>query len=248
MPVRLSSALIAEFVGTFALCLIGILGIHHSGGNLIAVALAHGLILSVVVTAAMPSSGGHLNPVVTLGFLITGKIKVVAGIAYIVTQLIAGVAAAAAVAFVMGGDNAGLKVVLNGTPDVAPNVGLPAALLAEIIATFFLVWVIWGTAAEPRAKQVGGFAIGLTVAADILAIGPLTGAAMNPARAFGPALIGSFADGGSKIWASHWVYWVGPAIGACVAAALYYLAVWPRDREMGVDPGARDVPKTQRPS
>src|SRR5436190_18508015 len=187
MPVRLSAALVAEFVGTFALTFVGILAIHNAPADisnpnnhlgLLMVALAHGLTLAIMVTAAMPTSGGHLNPAVTFGFLVTGKIKPAAGIAYIVIQLLGGSMAALAV-YVISGD---MKIVAQGTPMPGAGVGAGAAVLAEIIATLFLVGVVWGSAADPRARSVGGFAIGLTIAIDILAVGPICGASMNPAR------------------------------------------------------------------
>src|SRR5213078_3964408 len=106
-----------------------------------------------------------------------------------------------------------MDVVADGTPRLAAGVNIWAALLAEIIATIFLVGAVWGTAADPRARNVGGFAIGLTVAADILAIGPITGASMNPARSFGPTLVASLQPG-SHLWSTHWLYWIGPLAGA----------------------------------
>ncbi len=242
MQVRLGACLLAEFVGTFALCFVGILAIHHSHGSLVAVALGHGLILSVVVTAAMPTSGGHFNPAVTLGFLMTGKIKAPAAIAYIVIQLLAGTIASLAIYGMFGGGEAGQHVVAGGTPAIAAGVNIWAALLAEIIATFFLVFVIWGSAADPRARNVGGFAIGLAVAANILAVGPLTGASMNPARSFGPTLVA-----GGALWAHHWIYWLGPLAGAGIAAIAYHLVLWPRDPRRGIDAPAADVPPTQQP-
>jgi MIP family channel proteins len=252
MPVRLGAALVAEFIGAFALSFVGIMAIHHAptlgpGVGLLAVALAHALILSVTVTAAMPTSGGHFNPAVTIGFLLTGKIKPVAAVGYIVIQLLGGLVAALAVYTIFGGGEIGAAVVKSGTPDVAHDISNMTALLCEIIATFFLVFVIWGSAADPRARNVGGFAIGLTIAADILAVGPITGASMNPCRSFGPTLIGSLAKDGGALWAHHWIYWVGPIIGACVAALVYNYVLWPSDRERGIDPGAVDVPPTQRP-
>src|SRR3954463_5276838 len=93
MPIRLSTALIAEFIGTFALCFVGILAIHAPGAGLVGVALAHGLTIAVMASATMHTSGGHLNPAVTLGFLVTGKIRAQAAAAYIVVQLLAGVVA-----------------------------------------------------------------------------------------------------------------------------------------------------------
>jgi MIP family channel proteins len=252
MPVRLGACLLAEFVGTFALCFIGIMAIH-SGAGLVAVALAHGLILSIMVSATMPTSGGHLNPAVTFGFLITGKIKPPAAIAYIVIQLLAGTVAALAVYAMFGGGERGALVVAMGTPTPANDplthlmiYPLWAAVLAEIIASFFLIFAVWGSAADPRARNVGGFAIGLTVAADILAVGPITGASMNPARSFGPTLVASLLPD-SHLWSTHWIYWVGPLIGGGLAALAYHLVLWPRDPKRGIDAPAGDVPMTQQP-
>src|SRR4051812_49675763 len=111
MPVRLGAALFAEFIGSFALTFVGILAIHAQGSlggppaaGLLAVALAHGIILAVMVSACMPTSGGHIKPAITIGFLLTGKIKPVAGIAYIVIQLLGGVRAAMAVLAIFGPD------------------------------------------------------------------------------------------------------------------------------------------------
>jgi aquaporin Z len=243
MQVRLGAALVAEFVGSFALTFVGILAIHYSAGSLVHVALAHGIILAVMVSACMPTSGGHINPAITVGFLLTGKIKPVAGIAYIVIQLLGGVVAALAVLAIFGPDssaNGGQAVLRAGTPNLGINVTAWVGLLCEIIATFFLAFAVWGTAADPRARNVGGFAIGLTIAADILAIGPITGASMNPQRSFGPALV-------SGDWHNHWIYWVGPIVGGGIAAITYHLILWPRQRELGIDAPAMDVPPTQRP-
>jgi MIP family channel proteins len=252
MLVRLGACLVAEFVGTFALCFVGIMAIH-SGAGLVAIALAHGLILAIMVTAAMPTSGGHFNPAVTFGFLITGKIKLSAAIAYMVIQLMAGTIAALMVYAMFGGGEIGAHVVAMGTPAVATDamthqllVSPAAALLAEVIASFFLIFAVWGSAADPRARNVGGFAIGLTVAADILAIGPITGASMNPARSFGPTLVASFQPG-SGVWTMHWIYWVGPLLGGGLAAIVYHLILWPRDPKRGIDLPASDVPPTQQP-
>src|SRR5688572_15980053 len=121
MPVRLGAALVAEFVGTFALCCVGILAIHYAGasGGIVGVALAHGLILATMVTAAMPTSGGHFNPAVTLGFIVTGKIKPVAGVSYIVVQLLAGIVAAMVVYVMFGAGIEAARIVTAGTPDTA---------------------------------------------------------------------------------------------------------------------------------
>ncbi len=252
MQVRLGPALVAQFIGSFALTFVGILAIYtanvsldaSASSKLLLIALAHGLALGVMVTACMPTSGGHFNPAITIGFLVTGKIKPAAAVAYVVIQLGAGVVAALTVLAIFGPEN-GARVVAQGTPNLGAEVfGAPVrpivGLLAEIIASFFLAFAVWGTAADPRARNVGGFAIGLTVAFDILAFGPLTGASMNPQRSFGPALV-------AGAWANHWVYWVGPIVGACLAALIYHLVLWPRDKDAGIDAPAMDVPPTQRP-
>jgi glycerol uptake facilitator-like aquaporin len=111
--------------------------------------------------------------------------------------------------------------VLKGTPAIgSADISVYGACLAELITTFFLVLAVWGTAVDARAPKIGGFGIGLTVAADILAIGPLTGAAMNPARALGPALAALMA-GQKYDWGNHWIYWVGPVAGGILASVLY---------------------------
>jgi aquaporin TIP len=171
----------------------------------------------------------------------------VAAIGYIVIQLLGGIAAALAVYVIFGGGEVGAKIVYSGTPQIADQVLPRTALFCEIIATFFLMFVIWGTAADPRARNIGGFGIGLVVAADILAFGPITGASMNPQRSFGPTLIASLWSPGANLWSTHWVYWVGPIIGAAIAALVYQYALWPSDPARGIDPGAVDVPPTQRP-
>src|SRR5438045_6226962 len=114
MPVRLGAALVAEFVGSFALTFVGIMAIHYANGNLLAIALAHGIIVSVMVSATMQTSGGHINPAVTMGFLLTGKIKPVAAIAYVVIQLLAGTIAALVVYKIFGGGTAALATVAAG--------------------------------------------------------------------------------------------------------------------------------------
>ncbi len=212
-------ACVAEAIGTFALCFIGAGAIilnQKTGGavGLIGIALAHGLILSVMISAMGHVSGGHFNPAVTIGFMVTKKTDSGTGIAYIISQLVGGTVAGILLRIIFTAD-VWQKVNL-GTPTLASDVSFGMGILIEIILTFFLVTVIWGSAVDDRHPDVGGFAIGLTIAADILMGGPLTGASMNPARTFGPALAGGGFDG-----VNHLVYWIGPVIGG-VAAALVY--------------------------
>jgi glycerol uptake facilitator-like aquaporin len=151
---------------------------------------------------------------------------------------------------ISGADAAAALKVVHGTPEFK-YMNPMAAMFAEFIGTFFLVFVIWGSVADPRSRNSAGFAIGLTIAADILCLGPLTGASMNPARSFGPTLVSrmlSTSPEGDLFWRHHWVYWVGPIAGGLLAAASYHLVLWPRDARRGIDPPAVDVPPTQRPA
>ena len=197
---------IAEFVGAFALIFVGAGSIMTGGGDLLGVALAHGLILAIMVTALGHISGGHFNPAVTLGFFVTRRINPVLAGCYWVAQFTGAVAAALLLKWIYP-DNVtdGAKL---GAPALNPQISPAAGFVLEAVLTFFLVWVVFATAADPRGAFtiIAGFAIGLTVAADILIGGPLTGAAMNPARAFGPYVF--LGD-----WQYFWIYALGPLVG-----------------------------------
>jgi len=206
----------AELVGIFALVFVGGAAIMssqlaHSEHLLLTAAAAHGLILAIMVTATMRISG-HLNPAVTIGFLVTRRIEPMMGALYIVAQLLGATLAAYALKGLFPHDVA-VATRLGGQA-LALDVSFAQGVFLEVIATFFLVFAVFGTAVDPHAPKVGGFAIGLTVTADILAIGPLTGASMNPARSLGPAVAsGQFEAQG--------VYWIGPILGGIAAALLY---------------------------
>ena len=201
---------IAEFIGTFALVFIGS-GAIIRGGSVVEVALAHGIILAVMVTALMRISG-HFNPAVTLTFMTVRRIEPVMGVVYIIAQIMGATVAAYALKGIFPHDAVAATRV--GGQMVAGSISFGGAVVLEMIATFFLVWVIFGTAVDPDAPRVGGFAIGLTIAADIMAIGPLTGASMNPARSLGPAIA-------SGVFEAQAVYWIGPIVGAIIAGVLY---------------------------
>lgn len=202
---------VAELVGTFTLVFVGI-GSIVVGAELVGVALAHGLAIAVMVSAVGHISGGHFNPAVTIGFLVTRRMSPVLGAVYVVAQLAGALLATFALLAVFP-EVANLDA---GVPVVNDEVGNWAGALAEAILTFLLVWVIFATAADPRGtfKSVAGLAIGLTITAAVLAGGPLTGAALNPARALGPEL-------GLWFWTDFWVYVVGPVAGGVAAALLY---------------------------
>lgn len=211
---------LAEFLGTFFLCFAGISAIlcntPEVGGmsGLVGIALAHGLALSVAVNAFGGLSGAHFNPAVTAGFFLTGRIAPGLVAPYVIAQL-AGATTAAGVCRVIF-PAASVTATTLGLPLPAPWVTPGVVLLAEFIMTFLLMTAIYGTAVDDRGKavKIGGFGIGLTVTFDILAGGAVTGASMNPARSFGPALE-------MMHWDGHWMYWVAPIAGACVAAILY---------------------------
>lgn len=221
MTPSLAKQCVAEFVGTFALIFVGVGAIYHNAG-LLAVALAHGLTIAVMVSATGAISGGQLNPAVTFGLLVGGKMTLQRSIAYWIAQLAGAAAAGFILLFVFTGQvdpqkghDLARTIVANGTPDLAPK-GISAlqGIVIEAVLTFFLVFVVYGTAVDGRAPKIGGLAIGFTVALDILFGGPFTGAAMNPARTFGPALA-------SGHWNNQMIYWIGPLLGGALAGLVY---------------------------
>jgi aquaporin TIP len=224
---------LAEFIGTFYLCFPGIAAILANtpvvGANLglVGIAFAHGLGLSLAIVCFGGISGAHVNPAVTIGFLSAGRIKPGLAVAYIVSQLLGATTAAGF-----------CRAIFPAAAVSAANLGIPLpaswattgiVLTAEIIMTFLLMTSIYGTAVDERGKvlKIGGFGIGLTVAFDILAGGAVTGASMNPARSFGPALEMNY-------WTWHWAYWVAPIIGAVLAAQIYDRILLPQDTRIEV--------------
>ena len=204
--------LLAEFVGTFALIFVGIGAIKTAGHDVLGVALAHGLTIGAFVCATMHISGANFNPAVTFGLLCGGHTTLQNALRYWGAQLLGGFVAALICLGLFGRD-----VVVTGTPQLAINLTGMQGILVEAILTFFLVFVVYGTAVDHRGPRgLAGLAIGSTITLDILFGGPLTGAAMNPARVFGPALAANF-------WHDHYVYWIGPLIGGALGGFLYGL-------------------------
>jgi len=205
---------VAEFIGSFALTFIGAGAIMVTGGDLVAVALAHGVVLAVMVTALGHISGGHFNPAVTFGFVVTRRIQLDEAVRYWAGQFAGGIVAALLLRAVI--DDGIVDQFNLGAPSIAEGTSVWQGFLVEVILTFLLVLVVFATAVDPHGafKIVGGFAIGLTVGVDILMGGPLTGAAMNPQRALGPQLVAWFFE-------DDWVYYVAPPIGGALAALLY---------------------------
>ncbi len=215
---------LAEALGTFGLVFIGtgsVITKYFPDANygVLGVAVAHALVLSVMITATMSISGGHLNPAVTLGLLSARRTTAATAGAYIVAQLVGAVLASLLIRTIY--PVAVWRAVSLGTPSIAGSITLPQALIIETVLTFFLVSAVFGTCVNPDAPKVGGFGVGLVLLFDIIVGGPLTGAAMNPARAFGPALV-------SGQWVGHLVYWVGPIVGGVLAALFWEHLLLPK--------------------
>jgi len=225
--------LTCELIGTFALTFIGagaIVTTKWTGGEpgLVGIALAHGVILAIVVSATMNISGGHINPAVTIALWATGRIKLAGAVAYIIAQCAGATLAGVLLSMAFHSINVGpagmtgsaaANASMLGTPNFGPSLSAGTVVLLEGLLTFLLGFAVFGTAVDKRAPNIGGFGIGLTVFVDILACGPITGAAMNPARTLGTLIGGGPATAG--LWGQHWVYWVGPVAGACLAAFVY---------------------------
>jgi MIP family channel proteins len=208
---------VAEALGAFGLVFIGCgavvaTALPDTDFGLLGVALAHAVVLSVMVTATMNISGAHLNPAVTIGLLLGRRITPSNAGVYIVAQLTGGVLGAWLVKALMPA--AAVSGTLLGVPALQSGISFGTGIALEAVFTFFLMSAVYGTAVAPTAPKVGGFGIGLTLLFLILVGGNLTGAAMNPARAFGPAVVASHYVG-------HAVYWIGPILGAVAAALLW---------------------------
>lgn len=210
-------AWIAEFIGTFALIFIGVStiaanAIGDGSTGLVGIAFGHGLTIAVMVSATAAISGGHLNPAVTFGAWLARKIDRKNALGYIAFQCLGAFFAASLVNLTV--PHSVLNIIAMGTPAPGANVPPSMAFVMEIVLTFFLVFVVFGTAIDGRAPKMGGLFIGLTVTFDILAGAPISGAAMNPARYLGPALIGGDLQ-------FFWLYWIAPLMGGAIAAFTY---------------------------
>ncbi|OAY72135.1 probable aquaporin TIP1-2 [Ananas comosus] len=186
--------------------------------GLIAAALAHAFALFVAVSVGANISGGHVNPAVTFAAFLGGNITLLRGILYWIAQLLGSVVACLLLKFATGGLNTAAFAL-------SANVGAWNAVVFEIVMTFGLVYTVYATAVDPKRGNVGvvaPIAIGFIVGANILAGGAFDGASMNPAVSFGPAVV-------SWTWSNHWVYWVGPLIGAAIAALVYDVIFIGRD-------------------
>ena len=240
-------ALVAEAAGTFMFISIGagsIVANQMTGGaiGVVGVALAHGLSLAVAVSAFGAISGGHFNPAVTIGLFVAGKHPRDRVLTYWLAQAVGGLVAGVFLLLAFRHVPSAIDATHLGTPALAARVDPLTAIVIELVLTVFLLWAVFGTAVSPTAPRIAGFGIGLTVAADILIGGPLTGAAMNPARWLGTAIPARFLD-------DWYVYWIGPLIGAALAGLTYrYFFSSDDEREpIVISPSPGDVKeRTQR--
>jgi MIP family channel proteins len=211
---------LAEVIGTLALVFIGagavVIAAAGAGSGLLGVAVAHGVVLAVMVSSFGHISGGHFNPAVTVSAWVAGKIETTRAAVYVVAQLAGAAIGAGLLRWVMP-ETVWRRSDLGAT--TVHGISNGRAVLLEAILTFFLVITVFATAIDDRGvfKSIAGLAIGFVLTFDILVGGPLTGASMNPARSFGPALVGG-------TWTGFWVYVVGPVVGGLVAASVYTFA------------------------
>ncbi|XP_059141591.1 aquaporin-8-like isoform X3 [Physella acuta] len=210
----------AEFLGVTLFVFIGCTSVEGTGGNIVGIAIAHGFTIALLVTATGAISGGQLNPAVTIGVFLAGAISAIKAVLFILSQVAGGVLGAALSRGVLG--NNVYHNITGGAHQLGPNTTVGEGLLCEVMLTTILVTVVLTTAVDDGTKSVvAPLAIGFTVVVDILAGGALTGASMNPARSFGPAVVVTSFD--SSIWQNHWIYWVGPALGGLLAGISYRL-------------------------
>jgi aquaporin TIP len=229
---------VAEFIGTFCLVFIGAgAGIY---GDALMTALAHGLVIFVMVSAFAGISGGHFNPAVTFGFFVTRRIAVPLAFFYWAVQLLGATLAALLLKYVLPSTTAvpSLKNYNLGAPSVNPVIDPSKAVTIEAVGTFFLVLIVFATAVDAHGafEKIAGLAIGLTLAFGVMMAGGLTGGMLNPARAFGPQLV-------SDHWTNWWVWYVGPLAGGALAAVVYELVyLTGRQEPDDVPPAEPDAP------
>lgn len=212
-------ALLAEFLGTSLLVTVGCGACAaHKWQSIVQISLAFGLSVGTIVWAIAHVSGGHINPAVTVGFLVTRKISLVRAVFYIVSQSLGAISGAGLLKIVTPNTNISNPNPALGTSTPDKNVSAYQTVIIELIITFVLVFTVFATCDHRRKgfKGSGPLAIGLSVAMGHLWAVPFTGAGTNPARVFGPAVV-------SHTWNTHWAYWLGPIIGGISAALTYDL-------------------------
>jgi MIP family channel proteins len=208
---------VAEFLATFLFVFIGVgsvaaAGVQGSTLGQIGPALAHGLALAVLISAIASISGGQVNPAVTLAVWLGNQITFLQAVLNIIGQVFGSFLAIHALLYCLGPDR--LDAVMYGTPAPAAGIGQYQAMMIEGIATFILALVVFGTMVDRRSPKINGLYVGLSLTAAALAIGPFTGACLNPARYLGPAIQGAG-------YQDLMIYTAGPILGAAIAALIY---------------------------
>lgn len=213
-------AFLAEFVGTFALVFFAagaVCADTLNPGRLgaVGIALAYGGAAAVMLFAFQPISGGHFNPALTLSLFVHRRVNTLKSVFYLAAQLLGAASAAGVLSAVFRSHPALAEAPpFLGACDLS-QLGFKAGTLLEAIGTFFLVSAFYGTAIDERGSaKFAPIAAGLAYASGALVLGPLTGAALNPARAFGPAVA-------TGHWTHAYVYWIGPLTGALAASSIY---------------------------
>jgi MIP family channel proteins len=210
---------VAEFIGTFGFVFVSVGTIAADqmlSGRLgpIGIILASGIALAAMMSATAALSGGHLNPAITFGLFLARKVDRGTAVTYIFSQCLGALVAMLVLEFAM--PTMSLAAVWFGTPRLGVNISPISGLGIEFILTFLLMFVFYGTMIDQRAPKVGGLFVGLMYVVGLFVAGPISGGAFNPARHFGPALISGIVD-------NFWIYWIGPAAGAALAAIIYNL-------------------------
>lgn len=218
-------SLVAEFIATMLFVFLGAGSVVANAASnnalgAVGTAAAHGVGIAVLISMTMNISGGHLNPAVSLSLWLARKIDGATLARYVPAQILGAVAGAWLVKICFPAGAA--RVTLLGTPQISSTLGLFEAIGVEALLTFFLVGAVFGTLVSSQAPRLAGFGVGLAIFVCVLVGGALTGAAMNPARAIGPAIV-------AWTWHGQAVYWIGPALGAAAAAALWKFVLLPRD-------------------
>ena len=207
----------SEVLGTFTLIFLGAGAIVSGKADLQGVALAHGFAIFVMVSALAGISGAHFNPAVSAAMLLTKRINIQDFLYFVAAQLVGASIASLALFHIYGDSNGfGLPAIANGT-------SISSGAIAEILGTSLLIFVIFGVTVDKRsaAAALPGLPIGLTITGIIFSVGPITGAALNPARWFGPALV-------SGDWSNAWIYILAPTTGAVLAALTYSAVAKPK--------------------
>ena len=215
--------LLSEFIGTFAIVFVAagsrcadqyLRAAGQPGAGLLGQALAYGLATTAMMMALSHVSGAHFNPAITAGLWVTKRLGTLHTVVYCLAQLLGAIAAAYALVALL--PEPIWRPIALGATDLASDFTRMQGMAWESVAAFFVVFVFFAAASESwgPSRKSAGLAVGLTIAADVLFLQPFTGASMNPARTFGPALA-------ARHWINHGVYWIGPLFGGIIAAVVY---------------------------